>query len=105
MATTSKEVTKTSAAESRGATEADVIGNSVKLFGEYAVIPGASLLLDGNIKLGVVHAAAGIAGRMLLGPLGLPAWVLAAANSYAKSCTNKNLYQLVTTRGGSGGTS
>ena len=64
-----------------------VIENGVKLIGEM-VIPGASLLLDGDIKAGTGHAVAGIAAWALLGP----ARLLVSANSFSKSVTNENLH-------------
>lgn len=61
--------------------------NAVKLIGE-ALIPGASLLMDGNILGGGAHAIIGAWARVALGPVGL---ALVVANSYAKSTTGKNL--------------
>lgn len=61
--------------------------NAVKLVGE-AFVPGASLLMDGNILAGGAHALVGTWARVALGPVGL---ALVAANSYAKSTTGKNL--------------
>lgn len=64
-----------------------VIENGVKLIGEI-VVPGASLLLDGDMKGGAGHAVVGIAAWALLGP----ARLLVSANSYSKSVTNENLH-------------
>jgi len=61
--------------------------NAVKLIGE-AFIPGASLLMDGNILSGGAHALVGAWARVALGPMGV---ALVVANSYAKSATGKNL--------------
>ena len=88
MATT-KEVTESSAAGSQGAAKPDALNNGVKLIGEY-VMPGASLILDGKIGPGALHLAAGLLGRAILGP---PGWILVAANSYSRSCTNKGLLE------------
>lgn len=61
--------------------------NAVKLVGE-AFVPGASLLMEGQILPGAAHLIVGAAARALLGPVGL---VLVAANSYARSTTGKGL--------------
>lgn len=63
------------------------IENAVKLVGE-ALLPGASLLIDGKILQGGAHAVVGTVARMALGPLGL---LLVAANSYSTSSTGKSL--------------
>lgn len=67
---------------------ADTVGNAVKLVGE-AVVPGASLLMDGNVVGGAAHLLVGVAARVALGPLGL---LLVAANSYSQSTTGKHLW-------------
>ena len=61
--------------------------NAVKLIGE-SFVPGASLLLDGEILAGGAHLVVGLAAKALLGPIGLG---IVVANSYAKSTTGKNL--------------
>jgi len=61
--------------------------NAVKLVGE-AVLPGASLLMDGKVAHGGAHMIAGVLAKALLGPVGL---VLVIANSYASSTTGQNL--------------
>jgi len=66
--------------------------NAVKLVGE-AVIPGASLLMDGKILQGGAHLLAGAAAKVFLGPIGV---ALVIANSYAKSTTGKNLLKQFT---------
>ena len=66
--------------------------NALKLVGE-AVIPGASLLMDGKILQGGVHLLAGAAAKVFLGPIGV---ALVIANSYAKSTTGKNLLKQFT---------
>jgi hypothetical protein len=45
-----------------------VVGNTIKLVGEI-LVPGASLLVDGDIKTGFGHLVVGLAARALLGPL------------------------------------
>ncbi|MDQ1356993.1 MAG: hypothetical protein QOF20_139 [Acidimicrobiaceae bacterium] len=53
------------------------------------LVPGASNLLEGNIKQGVLHALAGVAAGAIYGPAGL---LLVAADSIHKSVTGENLY-------------
>lgn len=65
-----------------------VFANGVKLVGE-AIIPGASLMLDGKVVNGAAHAVVGLAARLAIGPAGL---VLAAADSYSKSVSDKYLW-------------
>ncbi|SAL73608.1 hypothetical protein AWB74_04515 [Caballeronia arvi] len=67
------------------------VTNGVKLVGE-AFVPGASLLMDGKVVNGAAHVAAGIGIKMLFGPAGL---LLAAADSYSKSVTDKYLWDHV----------
>ena len=54
------------------------------------LLPGSSLLMDGDIKKGAMHTVGGLAGRVVLGPVG---WFAAAANSYSNSVTGKNLHE------------
>lgn len=68
------------------------LNNGLKLLGE-STIPGASLLLDGNILAGAAHAVVGTWARVAFGPIGL---ALVAANSYASSTTGKNLIKQFT---------
>jgi hypothetical protein len=63
------------------------VGNAVKLLGE-AVLPGASLILDGNVVSGGAHLLVGALAGAAFGPIGV---VLAMANSYARSTTGKGL--------------
>jgi Family of unknown function (DUF6072) len=71
--------------------QSSTLNNAVKLVGEY-FLPGASRLLDGEVKDGVVHLAAGVVARMFLGPFGL---LLVKANSYSRSVTGKNVTEVV----------
>jgi hypothetical protein len=71
---------------------AEVIKNGVKIVGE-TFLPGASLLLDGNLPNGALHAAVGIGARMILGPIGL---ILVAADSYSKSVSQKYIWEHAT---------
>ncbi len=64
--------------------------NGFKAAGEAMVIPGASLLLDGNIKSGVTHVAGAYVARALIGPIG---WAYMAADSFSVSVSGKNLHE------------
>jgi|SRR5271170_4547862 len=64
--------------------------NGVKVAGEALVVPGASLLLDGNIKGAATHIAGAYVARALLGPIG---WAYAAADSFSVSVSGKYLHQ------------
>ncbi len=64
-----------------------VVENGVKLVGE-SFLPGSSLMMDGNIKGGLAHAALGLVARVALGPV---AWFAVAADSYSRSVTGKGL--------------
>ena len=66
-----------------------VVENGVKLVGE-RFLPGTSLMMDGDIKGGLFHAALGLVAGVALGPVGLFA---VAANSYSRSVTGKGLIE------------
>lgn len=66
--------------------------NAIKLLGE-AFVPGASLLMDGQVASGAAHAVIGTFARVALGPVGL---ALVIANSFSKSATGKNLIKQFT---------
>jgi hypothetical protein len=73
------------------ANDLNVLTNGAKLVGE-SVLPGASLLMDGQFLNGAAHAAVGIGARLALGPLGV---VLVCADSFSKSVTDKFLWDHV----------
>ena len=62
--------------------------NGVKLVGE-AILPGASLLMDGKFAEGAGHVVVGIGARIVLGPIGA---LIVAADSFSKSVADKNLW-------------
>lgn len=70
----------------------EILKNGMKLAGEILLIPGSSLLLDGQIKYGVLHAGVGIFAKMTFG---LPGFLLIAANSFTLSLTQKNLASVI----------
>ncbi|HEX7645525.1 MAG TPA: DUF6072 family protein [Burkholderiaceae bacterium] len=65
-----------------------MFGAGAKLLGEVVLTPGASLLLDGEIKSGMGHVLAGLVARTVLG---VPGMILVAADSYSTSVTGKSL--------------
>ena len=69
------------------ANEDNAIHNAVKLAGE-ALLPGASNLLQGDIKQGAIHAVIGIAARAAFG---LPGLLIVGANSFSKATTGRHL--------------
>ncbi|NOX92483.1 MAG: hypothetical protein GXP18_08560 [Gammaproteobacteria bacterium] len=66
----------------------DPITKSLKLLGEVVFTPGASLLVDGNVKSGIIHVGVGFVARRMFG---LPGALLVGANSYSQSVTGKSL--------------
>ncbi len=62
---------------------------ALKVVGE-ALLPGVSLIIDGDMKGGSLHVIGGLLGKTLLGPIG---WAYAAADSYSKSTTGKYVHQ------------
>jgi len=64
--------------------------NGVKAAGEVFLVPGSSLILDGDVKDAAIHVAGAYVARALLGPIG---WAYFAADSYSKSVSGKSLYQ------------
>lgn len=62
--------------------------NAIKLASEGLITPGASLLLDGDIRGGGAHVLVGLAAKALLGPVGL---LLVAADSFSRSTTGRSL--------------
>jgi len=61
--------------------------NGLKLLGE-SLLPGSSLMMEGQIVKGGAHTIASTLVRVVLGPFGV---ALVAANSYAHSVTGKGL--------------
>ena len=73
-------------------TPGSLLVNGAKAIGELAIVPGASQIVDGQVKSGLLHAAGGIVGLAMLGPvLGPLAWIGFAADSYSKSVAGKSL--------------
>ena len=72
-----------SAAQSGGK---PVLKGALSLVADTIIVPGTSLLVGGQYKAGALHAVAGIAARVIIGPIG---WLAVAANSVSKSTTGK----------------
>ena len=71
--------------------QSSTLDNAVKLVGEY-FLPGASRFIDGEVKEGALHLAAGIAASTVLGPIGL---LLVKVNSFSRSVAGKNVAEVV----------
>jgi hypothetical protein len=73
-------------------TPGTLLVNGAKVIGEVAVVPGASLIVDGQVKSGIFHAASGLVGLAVLGPvLGPLAWLAIGADSYSRSVSGKKV--------------
>ena len=73
-------------------TPGTLLVNGVKVLGEVAVVPGASLIVDGEVKSGIFHAAGGLLGLAVLGPVFGPlAWLAVGADSYSRSVSGKTI--------------
>ncbi len=72
-------------------TPAGMVTNGVKLVGE-TMLPGASLLMDGNVVNGAAHIAVGAVAAAFVAPWAV---VVVIANSFSKSASGKNLWQHV----------
>ncbi len=68
----------------------NAVQNAVKLVGEGLILPGTSLLLDGDIKGGGGHAIVGLLATALVGPIG---WFAAAADSFSRSTSGRSLLE------------
>lgn len=64
--------------------------NGAKAVADLAIVPGASQLIDGNIRSGVFYAIGGLAARAVLGPIG---WLVLGADSFSTSVSGKHLYE------------
>lgn len=76
---------------SEAITPVGMVTNGIKMVGE-TMLPGASLLMDGNLVNGAAHAALGIAAVTFIAPW---AGLIVVADSFSKSVTGKNLWDHV----------
>ena len=76
---------------SEAITPVDMVTNGVKMIGE-TMLPGASLLMDGNLTEGAAHAALGLAAATFVAPWAV---LVVVADSFSKSISGKNLWQHV----------
>lgn len=58
-------------------------------------VPGASLLMDGEVTNGIAHAVVGFSAVRALGAFGPLGLLVVAVDSYSKSVTNKYLVEHV----------
>jgi len=72
------------------ATAGEILTNGALAVGDFGIVPGASLLVEGNVKAGALHVVGGLVARALFGPIG---WIAVGANAYSRSITGKNLYE------------
>ena len=73
-------------------TPGKLLVNGAKVLGEVAIVPGASLIVDGEVKSGILHAAGGLLGLAVLGPvLGPLTWLAVGADSYSRSVSGKTI--------------
>ena len=95
-ATAKKTVKKTTSSASVREGEKTTAGvgkaaiHGVKAFSDTVILPGSSLMMDGDVKGGLLHAAGGLLARSIWGPVG---WLLVGANSFSNSVSGKHLHQ------------
>lgn len=70
------------------ASSVGMLTNGVKLVGE-TMLPGASLLMDGNVVQGAAHLAVGAAAAAFVAPWAV---VLVVADSFSKSVSGKHIW-------------
>lgn len=84
MATTTNNKAHTQASAST------IVANGVKAVAEIGVVPGASLLADGDVRSGTLHVLSGVVARAIFGPIG---WFAVGADSFSRSLTGKHIYE------------
>jgi hypothetical protein len=70
--------------------EQSTLTNGIKAASEALILPGSSLILDGNVKSGAIHAVGGLLAKVVIGPLG---WGLVAADSFSQSVSGMPLHK------------
>jgi hypothetical protein len=71
-------------------TPGNLLMNGVLAIADFGLLPGASQLVEGQVKSGVLHAVTGLLAGAVFGPLG---WLAVGADSYAKTLTGKSLLE------------
>lgn len=85
MATTSTKTTNGSQT-----TPGRILVNGVKAIADVGVLPGSSLLIDGDVKSGALHAIGGLLAGAIFGPIG---WLAFSADAFSKSVSGRNLHR------------
>lgn len=67
-----------------------VLINGAKAVADLGILPGASLLAEGDIRSGTLHVIAGVVAKSFFGPIG---WVAVGADALSLSVSGKHLYQ------------
>ena len=71
-----------------------VIGNGLKMVGE-VFVPGGGLIMNGDVATGLLHTAVSYAALAFLGPVAGPITrLLVSANSYSRSISDRNVWQI-----------
>ena len=74
-------------------TPAETLTNGAKLIGD-VILPGVSLAVEGDLKMGSAHAAAALIAGATLGPMLAPlVWAAAGLNSFSRSVTGRNFHE------------
>ncbi len=83
---------------SEHATPTGMLVNGAKALGEIAILPGFSLVVDGDVKSGAIHAAAGLLAGVVLGPLAVIGWIAAGVDSYSQSVSGMHFHEHFVTK-------
>jgi hypothetical protein len=75
-------------------TSIGMLTNGAKLIGE-SVLPGTSLIMDGNLVNGAAHVAVGALAATFVAPWAV---LLVAADSLSTSISGKNLWEHVNSK-------
>jgi hypothetical protein len=64
--------------------------NGVKVLADVAVLPGSSLMIDGDVTGGLLHSAGAVIAAGLFGPIG---WAAVIASALSKSIAGRGLLE------------
>jgi hypothetical protein len=90
MATTSSSSAAPKASSGTEPTPGRILINGVKAIADVAIVPGSSLIADGNVKSGALHAVGGILAGWIFGPIG---WLAVGADAFSQSVSGKHIHQ------------